>query len=141
MASVTLSPVTWPIPEPGLDIRYSYLWEREAHEGRDEGDKAKPCAIIVVISREESSPVVRVLPTTQSPPADPMDALEIPPLTKRRLGLDEGQSWIILSKANDFIWPGSDLPPRIPGDLESVVNGMLTPGFFRILRDRLISRW
>jgi hypothetical protein len=37
--------VTWPAPQPGLLIRYFYLWEREeARAGREEGVKDRPCA-------------------------------------------------------------------------------------------------
>lgn len=36
------------------------------------------------------------------PPAEPELAVEIPIETKRRLGLDEQQSWIIVTDANRF---------------------------------------
>jgi hypothetical protein len=108
--------VSWPTPQPGLVIRYSYLWEREAREGREEGAKDRPCAIVLVLLREGDSPIVRVLPVTHSAPADPADALEIPHPTKRRLGLDSDRSWVVLTEANDFIWPGPDLRPAVSGD-------------------------
>jgi hypothetical protein len=98
--------VSFPEPRPGLVIRYSYLWEREAREGREEGAKDRPCAIVLVVLREGEHPIVRVLPVTHSPPADPADALEIPQATKRRLGLDAERSWVVLTEANDLIWPG-----------------------------------
>ena len=132
--------MSWPTPQPGLVVRYSYLWEREAREGRDEGVKDRPCAIVLVVLREESSPLVRVLPITHSAPTDPADALEIPLTTKQRLGLDTERSWVILSEANDFIWPGPDLRPLTSGDLESVAYGMLPPTFLRVLRERLSQR-
>jgi hypothetical protein len=44
--------VSWPVPRPGLVIRYSYLWESEARQGREEGVKDRPCAIVLVILRE-----------------------------------------------------------------------------------------
>lgn len=100
--------MTWPVPRPGLVIRYSYLWEREALAGQEEGVKDRPCAIIVVLLREGEHPVVRVLPVTHATPLDSTTALEIPQLTKRRLGLDSERSWVILDEANDFIWPGPD---------------------------------
>lgn len=133
--------MTWPVPGPGLVIRYSYLWEREAREGREEGVKDRPCAIILVLLREGEHPIVRVLPVTHRPPADPADALEIPPATKQRLGLDADRSWVVLSEANDFIWPGPDLRLAVNGDPSSVVYGMLPPGFMRVLRERLLQRW
>jgi hypothetical protein len=44
--------VNLPAPRPGLVIRYSYLWAREAEEGRDEGVKDRPCAIVLVMLDE-----------------------------------------------------------------------------------------
>lgn len=133
--------MSWPVPRPGLVIRYSYLWESEARQGREEGVKDRPCAIVLVILREGEHPIVRVLPITHSPPADPADALEIPQPTKQRLGLDSDRSWVVLSEANDFIWPGPDLRPAVNGDPSSVVYGKLPPGFMKVLRERLLRRW
>jgi hypothetical protein len=133
--------VNWPAPQPGLVIRYSYLWESEARKGREEGAKDRPCAIILVILREGEHPIVRVLPVTHSPPTDPADALEIPLPTKQRLGLDSKRSWVMLTEANDFIWPGPDLRPAVSGDPSTVAYGMLPPGFMKVLRKRLAERW
>lgn len=130
-----------PVPRPGLVIRYSYLWEREAREGREEGGKDRPCAIILVLLRESEHPIVRVLPVTHSPPSDPADAIEIPLATKQRLGLDSARSWVVITEANDFIWPGPDLLPAKSGDRSTAAYGMLPPGFMRVLRERLIQRW
>jgi hypothetical protein len=133
--------VSFPEPRPGLVIRYSYLWEREALEGREEGVKDRPCAIVLVLLRESEHPVVRVLPVTHVAPIDPADSLEIPQVTKQRLGLDSERSWVMLNEANDFIWPGPDLRPAVNGDPASVAYGMLPPGFMKVLRERLIARW
>ena len=103
-----------PAPRPGLVIRYAYLWDAEARQGREEGVKDRPCAIVLAVLREGRHPIVRVLPITHSAPRDSADGLEIPTATKERLGLDSERSWVILSEANDFIWPGPDLRP-VPG--------------------------
>ena len=132
--------MSWPVPRPGLVIRYSYLWESEARLGREEGAKDRPCAIILVLLRQGEHPIVRVLPVTHTPPVDPADALEIPQPTKQRLGLDSERSWVMLSEANDFIWPGPDLRPAVNGDPASVAYGMLPPGFMAVLRGRLAQR-
>ena len=133
--------MTWPVPRPGLVIRYSYLWEREAQAGQEEGVKDRPCAIVVVLLREGEHPVVRVLPITHSAPLDPASALEIPPLTKLRLGLDSDRSWVVLDEANDFIWPGPDLRPAVSGEPATVAYGMLPPGFMAVLKERLLARY
>jgi len=103
--------------------------------------KDRPCAIVLVLLREGNAPIVRVLPVTHSVPSKPDEALEIPLLTKQRLGLDSERSWVVLTEANDFIWPGPDLRPKTNGDLNSVVYGMLPPGFLKILKERLVARW
>jgi hypothetical protein len=132
--------VSLPIPKPGLVIRYAYLWEAEARQGREEGTKDRPCAIVLVVLREGEHPVVRELPVTRTPPTNPEDVLEIPTATKERLWLDSERSWVALSEANDFIWPGPDLR-RVPGASSgSVAYGFLPPSFMRVLRDRLERR-
>lgn len=60
--------MTWPTPVPGLVIRYSFLWAQEAEEGRLEGVKDRPCAVVIVVKRPGASgPLVRVLPVTHKP--------------------------------------------------------------------------
>jgi hypothetical protein len=93
-----------------------------------------------VVIREGDHPIVRVLPVTHIPPIDPADAIEIPVATKIRLGLDSDRSRVVLSEANDFIWPGPDLRP-VPGSSpNTVAYGYLPPGFMRLLRERLERR-
>lgn len=60
----------------GWIFRYAYLWDRQHREGREEGDKDRPCLVLaIVVTTEEGAPVVRVLPITHTPPADPADAI------------------------------------------------------------------
>ncbi len=130
-----------PVPAPGLVIRYAYLWESEARQGREEGVKDRPCAIVLTVLRKGAHPIVRVLPITHIQPARAEDGLEIPRATKERLGLDTDRSWVILTEANDFIWPGPDLRPLPGADLGSIAYGFLPPGFFHVLRERLQQLW
>lgn len=131
--------MTLPVPYPGLVIRYAYLWQREADRGREEGSKDRPCAILMAVSDADGDIEVLVLPITHSPPADPSEAIEIPTPTKQRLGLDAERSWIVISEANEFFWPGPDLRP-VPGrDLGSIAYGPLPPRFFAHVRDRFIE--
>jgi hypothetical protein len=41
--------VTLPRPQLGLVIRYSYLWLSEHREGREEGVKDRPCAVVLAL--------------------------------------------------------------------------------------------
>ena len=131
--------MSWPKPQPGLVVRYSYLWSREAQAGREEGIKDRPCAVILAFEDEEKRTRVYVLPITHSPPSDDEDAVEIPAAVKLRLGLDSERSWVVVTEANAFGWPGPDLR-FLPGHgPETAVFGFLPPGFFRVVRDRFLA--
>lgn len=129
-----------PKPVPGLIIRYSYLWYREYLEGREEGEKDRPCAIVAALRVDDEGDMrVLVLPITHSPPDHPALAVEIPALTKKRLGLDEARSWVVLSEWNEFVWPGPDLR-RLPDANEATVAyGVLAPGLFIVIREKFLA--
>jgi hypothetical protein len=135
-----LDAVSWPVPRPGLVLRYSYLWRREFAAGREEGVKDRPCAIILAIDAADGDKTVFVLPITHAPSTDPADAVELPQATKARLGLDSERSWIVVSETNSFIWPGPDLRPLPGRGPETVAFGMLPPTLFALVRDRFIAR-
>lgn len=131
-----------PLPQPvsGLVIRYSYLWYREHLEGREEGQKDRPCAIIAAVRADEGGNTrVLVLPITHSPPDHASLAVEIPAKVKQRLRLDEAQSWVVLSEWNEFVWPGPDLRRLPNADDATVAYGMLPPGLFATIRDRFMA--
>lgn len=128
-----------PRPEAGLVIRYSYLWLREHLEGREEGSKDRPCAIILSMLDPEGETQTLVVPVTHSPPADPALALELPPAIKRHLGLDDARSWVVLSESNLFEWPGPDLRRLPDGDESTVAYGFLPPRFFAELKRRFLA--
>lgn len=127
-----------PTPQPGLVIRYAFLWRHDAARGQEEGDKDRPCAVILTTRNKHGDTVVTVLPITHTPPRNLDLAVEIPAATKTRLGLDEDRSWIVVTDANRFIWPGPDLRPRKPGDTRSVAYGLLPTKLFDEVRDKLI---
>jgi hypothetical protein len=111
--------VTWPRPEAGLVIGYSYLWLREYREGREEGVKDRPCAIVLALTDDDGGTRVTVLPITHTSPSDPAKAIELPLATKERLGLDAERAWIVVGEGNEFLWPGPDLRPDSgPGPLD-----------------------
>jgi hypothetical protein len=123
--------VAFPEPVPGLVIRYAYLWQREYERGQEEGVKARPCAVVTVVTEGKDSKLVMVLPVTHTPPADPALAVEIPYATKQRLRLDTERSWVLLTEANRFVWPGPDLVMNEPGGPESVAYGLFPRGLFK----------
>lgn len=125
---------SWPEPVPGLVIRYSYLWVSEHERGREEGVKDRPCAVVLALPGQN----VVVLPITHRPPPDGQAALEIPEPVKRRLRLDSERSWVVLTEANHFSWPGPDLRPRVNGDLSTIVYGLLPRSFFHAIREEFL---
>ncbi|QJW98466.1 hypothetical protein [Frigoriglobus tundricola] len=129
----------FPLPVPGQVIRYSYLWRSEYRRGQEEGTKDRPCVVVLLLTDEEGDRVVTVLPVTHTPPSDPLLAVEIPHVTKRRLGLDDERSWVVLTEANRFTWPGPDLCMARPGDPSSVLYGELPGRLLLQIRDRFLA--
>lgn len=129
-----------PKPLPSQVIRYSYLWNAEHLRGQEEGVKDRPCAVVLLLKNDEGDDVVTVLPVTHTPPSrsDADMAVEIPADTKRRLGLDDDRSWIVLTEANRFVWPGPDLRMMASGDPSSVLYGVLPEVLFERVRTRFL---
>lgn len=106
-----------------------------------DGKFAPKCAMVVAVDDADGERQVIALPITHSPPSNPQDAIEIPAVTKQRLGSDFERSWIVLSKANEFVWPAPDLRP-IPGrDADAVSYGVLPPRLFTHVRDQFLARY
>lgn len=129
----------FPRPVPGQVIRYSFLWRSEHRRGQEEGVKDRPCVVILVLADEEGDPVVTVLPVTHAPPSNPALAVEIPHATKQRLGLDDERSWVVLTEANRFTWPGPDLCPVERGDPASAIYGEMPGRLLLQVRDKFIA--
>ena len=51
---------------------------------------------------KDGNRVMWVVPITHTPPKNPEDAVEVPAVTKRRLGLDDQRSWIVTREVNRF---------------------------------------
>jgi hypothetical protein len=125
-------------PQIGAVISFCYLWRREFEAGLVEGTKVRPCLVVAVEPERGEGPLgpwVTVLPMTHQPPADPAAAVALPDETKRRLGLDDAASWIVLGEANGLLWPGYDIRP-LAGD-DTWLYGYVGRGLFTMLRRRL----
>jgi len=129
------------LPEPvaGMVIRYSYLWEIDHRRGAEEGEKDRPCAIVLVADKGEDGTFATVLPITHRPPGRGDKAIEIPAATEKRLKLDDERSWIVLTEANRFHWPGPDLRRANPRDPGSFVFGQLPYALFVMIRDGFLG--
>ena len=122
-----------PTPERGLVISYSYLWHSEHERGREEGIKNRPCVVILAVEESDGDCMVTVAPVTHAAPSAPEAGVEIPLATKRRLGLDDARSWVMVSEGNRFVWPGPDLRPVAPDRFD---YGFLPPGLFQQVQQR-----
>lgn len=112
---------------------------KEHKRGQEEGATDRPCAVILAMANEGGERIVTVLPVTHTPQADSNLAVEIPPLVKRRLKLDDERSWVILTEANRFIWPGPDVRLITGRDAASVANGPLPFALFEEIRTKFIA--
>lgn len=128
----------FPSPEPGLVISYAYLWRHEHEAGAEEGRKDRPCVIVLSVESHASGTQVTVAPVTHSKPASDTIAVEVPLRVKQYLGLDNEQSWVILTEVNQFIWPGYDLRP-VPGKKGSYAYGYLPPRLFEAIKAGILD--
>lgn len=122
-----------PDPKPGLVIGYSYLWRHEHEASQEEGAKDRPCAIVMARLDHDGETVVMVAPITHSPPPSAGSAVELPAATKRRLGLDDQRSWVMIGEVNRFVWPGPDLRPITRDQPYRFDYGFLPPRLFRAI--------
>lgn len=121
-------------------FKYAYLWTHEHDRGLEEGGKDRPAAVLLALAKEDGEISVLAVPITHTPPHSPQDALEIPAETKRRLRLDDERSWVVVSEANVFRWPGPDLRPISPAR-ETCVYGFLPQNFYRMVRRAYLARF
>jgi mRNA-degrading endonuclease toxin of MazEF toxin-antitoxin module len=128
-----------PIPEPGLVIRYGYLWFDDHASGHASSPKDRPCAIILRTTFDDAEVIVTVLPITHTTPRSLDEAVELPPGVKQHLGLDSEKSWVLVSEVNRFVWPGPDLGAVPPAGSGRFDYGHLPPGLFRSIRERFLA--
>lgn len=117
-----------PDPQPGLVIRYAYLWRDEQQRGSDEGWKDRPCAIVLAVAKADGATRVVVAAITHTPPQAGTGAIAVPTLTAKRLGLDDVPQWIVSHEFNIFTWPGPDIRPAPGSNPPSIAYGQLPHG-------------
>jgi len=129
-----------PKPEPGLVIRYAYLWFVEHLRGREEGAKDRPCAIVLA-TRDEAEKAFASLsfPSPIRRPATWTRRWKFLANVKQRLGLDAERSFAVLGESNEFLWPGPDLRRIGEHGDASVAYGFLPPKFFLELKRRFAA--
>ena len=126
-----------PDPEPGLVVRYDYLWTHEAAAGRDQG-KTRPACLVAATDPSVRPRYVVLLPITHTPPAGDTVGIEIPARVRQALGLDDAPSWVIVSEHNVDEWPNSGLSP-LPGRPDIFSHGFIPPGLFAQIKARFVA--
>ena len=95
-------------------ICYEFLWSHEHEADLSEGEKRRPCVIVLTVSDRRGETIVTVAPITHNEPDNPNHGVEVPRRVKDHLNLDQKKSWVIVTDLNEFIWPGDYVFP-IPG--------------------------
>lgn len=121
--------MTTPDPVPGLIVGFSFLWSHEAALGLTEGRKDRPCVVIATFDATQGKRAI-LAPITHTAPRDPAEAIALPAAIKSRIGLDDGDAWLVCSELNITNWPGFDLRPAAGRPAGVFHYGMLPPGLF-----------
>ncbi|MCY3829020.1 MAG: hypothetical protein OXF89_07785 [Rhodospirillaceae bacterium] len=126
-----------PDPEPGLVVRYDYLWTHEAAAGRDQG-KTRPACLVAATDPSVRPRYVVLLPITHTPPAGDTVGIAIPARVGQALGLDDTPGWVIVSEHNIDEWPNGGLSP-LPSRPGTYRYGFIPPGLFAQIKARFLE--
>jgi len=118
-------------PEPGLVIRYDFLWHEDQTQGQIHGRKDRPSAIIVVSETDESgNSDVYLCPITHSPCRNDETGFEIPLKLAKYLNLDDQRSWVKTHQINVLSWQKDVIPYGVSrANKDSWVFGMMPQRF------------
>ena len=84
---------------PGDVFEYPYLWDWQAEKGETEGRKERPVCLLIALPVQSGTMLV-ILAITAAEPGPRDDAVEIPAIEARRVGLTDGKrGWVIVSEA------------------------------------------
>ena len=128
-----------PQPEPGLVIRFGYVWKREAARGRETGTKDRPCVIVLAVESAEGRLMVTVAPITHAAPESEASGVKLAANVQEHLGLDTEPAWAIVSEVNRFAWPGPDLRPISADTPDTFAYGFLPRSVLVAIRDRMLA--
>ncbi len=126
-----------PDPQPGLVIRYDYLWSRQAEAGQDQGKDRPTCLVAATDSLTRPRYVV-LLPVTHTPPSGDTIGIEIPTRVKHAKGLEDEPRWVIVSEHNIDAWPNDGLS-SLPGKPGQFSYGFIPPDLFAKIKTAFLG--
>jgi hypothetical protein len=126
-----------PDPEPGLVIRYDYLWTHEAAAGREQG-KDHPACLVAASDKAAKPRFVVLLPITHKQPEGNTVGIEIPAHVKQAIGLDEARSWVVISEHNVDEWPNGGIAP-LPGRPGVFSYGFISTSLFARIKSGFLQ--
>ena len=128
-----------PEPQPGLVIRYAYLWRDEARQGREEGTKDRPCVMILSVRDRGGASIVTVAPVTHSPPPASGRAVEIPPPPSSASASTTCPPGSLPTISTSSSGPAPDIRP-VPGRPRgSFAYGFIPAGLYQAVRLAIIG--
>lgn len=131
--------MTLPRAQPGLVIRYAYLWRDRRDAGHEHGDKDRPCAVVLVRATAGDAVAVTVAPITHRTPDIGDNAVQLSRSVKQAIGLDDAPAWVVTTEVNRFLWPGPDLRP-VPGTRPPRFHyGFLPSGLFNRIKRQILE--
>ncbi len=81
--------------------RYPYLWRWQEARGEETGRKDRPVCVAIASTDASGLTHVALLAITSKQPRDASEAIEVPVLELKRIGLDDSKrAWIIVSEYN-----------------------------------------
>jgi hypothetical protein len=120
-----------------LVFRYDYLRNQEAAAGRDQG-KERPACVVAVSDSATIPRFVVILPITHRASSGDTVGIEIPAKVRQAIGLDDAQSWVIVSEHNVDEWPNGGLAP-LPGRPGVFSYGFIPPSLFSQIKARFLA--
>ncbi len=115
----------------------SFFLSSEYDRGRQEARCSRPCAIALSYrAAADGVTLVILAPITHSEPHPGDRAIEIPQAVKRRLGLDELRSWVMVDEVNETAWPGYDLRANAKGQY---AYGFIPPALFQQIKAEMLD--
>lgn len=131
-----------PSPAAGDVWSYPYLWRRQHEGGETEGRKTRPIAFVAAVKDRGGKTHLFILPITSAPPAPNRLAIEVPPIERKRAGLDAIPLWVMLDEYNYDILEQSYYlePSRQIGAFSSAFHQKVLRAFARAAREKSTRR-